>query len=579
MSGTSRRYTEWVTDLKLPSQFHSLQFRLTAGFAIVLASSLFLVSGWSALSTRAAIAEYEENVERFRATKTSELVQDVYSLNEDFRTVQTSLEQIGRILPGRVLIIGPNNEVMADSYGWRGIPDRTGFGANGKWNGPPASMSMEFALEDEFKVKALFFASRERNRGGIFDAFELFKTDGGNRHQEELARLEEQFVAELVESEPSAQRFMTDDHFTEFANRGQARQAPSIRFADSADGSLPLIASNGVSAATEIVDRAVGELAVEPQLAALEESFQRSIVIAGGAGLVAGVLLVALFARGALSPVRSLSQAAHRLGGGDFEQRVSDERRDELGDLARTFNSMAGDLQTAESNRRRMTADIAHELRNPLTNIRGYLEAIKDGVVEPDDAAIDTLHSETVHLARLVEDLQLLAVADAGELRLHRTPTYVSKIADAAVSAATPRALEAGIGIALDVAVDDEPLVDADPTRFTQVIGNLLDNAIVHAANASEVKVTIAARTDQGRRTVLMQVTNTGDGIAEEDLARVFDQFYRVDPSRTRSSGGAGLGLTIVKRIVEAHGGTVTATSSDGVTTFSVAIPESTQAE
>ncbi len=141
-------------------------------------------------------------------------------------------------------------------------------------------------------------------------------------------------------------------------------------------------------------------------------------MIAGlGAG-IAGLLIVTLFTREALSPIRSLTGAARRLGGGDLSYRVPSNRRDEVGELATTFNEMATTLERAEAHRRNMTADIAHELRTPLTNIRGYIEAIQDGVLEPDASTIETLHQQTVHLSRLVEDLRVLSIADAGALRL-----------------------------------------------------------------------------------------------------------------------------------------------------------------
>ena len=535
--------------MKLPNHIYSLQFRLTAGFAAVLAGTLFIVSGWSALSTRAAIEDYGLQVEQFRTDRTSDLVRDVFNLDRDFRQVQFSLEQIGRFIPTRIAIVDEHGTVLADSRGWPEKPDG-GF----------------------FTEKERFDQSKHRGSatidlgGGYFVKMVLYDDEDGSQH--ELASFS---FRDWPEDGDTPGTFG-------FPRRWGGSDAPKRWFDEEVLESVPAFGVNDEDAVPiDIIEQAVSELTAEPQLAALEESFQRSIVIAGGAGLIAGVLLVALFARGALSPVRSLSTAAQQLGSGDFEQRVDEDRKDELGNLARTFNSMAKDLQAAEAQRRKMTADIAHELRNPLTNIRGYLEAIKDGVVKPDDSAIDTLHGETLHLARLVDDLQLLANADAGGLRLYTTPSYVTEVAERAVNAARPRALERDIDLKL-ILQGDTPLVDLDPTRFTQVVSNLLDNALSHAQTGGEVSVEVRSQITDTSQYAVIAITNDGKAISDDDLDRIFDQFYRVDPSRSRSTGGAGLGLTIVKRIVEAHGGTVVAQSNQFATTFTVTIPESTEA-
>ena len=523
---------------------HSLQFRLTVGFAAVLAGTLFIVSGWSALSTRAAISDYGEQVERFRTERTSDLVRDVFSFDQDFRHVQFSLEQISRFIPNQVALVDDEGKILADSRGWPEKPDGGFFTEKERFDLAKPRVTASIDLGDGYVVKMVFY-DEEGELASTLSSFEL-----GAMFDE-----------------------MEETGTVNLPRRWQPPRSAQSFGRESRERLSSLTEGDGDGVPIDLIDQAVSELAAEPQLAALEESFQSSIIIAGGAGLVAGVLLVALFARSALSPVRSLSRAAQQLGAGDFEHRVNEDRRDELGNLARTFNSMAQDLQDAEVRRRRMTADIAHELRNPLTNIRGYLEAIKDGVVKPDEAAIDTLHGETLHLSRLIDDLQLLALADAGALRLDTTPSGISEFAKRAVVAANPRALERSITLRLVVG-DDIPLVDLDPTRFTQVIGNLLDNALSHAEADGQVVVEVESETRNGLRMAVLRITNDGDPIPEDDLERVFDQFYRVDQSRSRTTGGAGLGLTIVKRIVEAHGGTVTVESEVHATTFTVLIPE-----
>ena len=269
--------------------------------------------------------------------------------------------------------------------------------------------------------------------------------------------------------------------------------------------------------------------------------------------------------------MRELTETAERLGKGELDQRVSQNHGGEIGQLASAFNTMASELETAETRRRRLTADIAHELRTPLTNIRGYLEAVKDGVVEPDEDTIDTLHNETLHLSTLVEDLRLLAIADAGALKLEMFPDRIETIVESVVQASKPRSMDADVELVSEIA-DELPLVEIDRTRMIQVLQNLIENAIQHSPPNSQVTL----RVDQieETRSVQISVSDQGDGISEADIGLLFDQFYRVDTSRTRSTGGAGLGLTIVKRLVEAHGGSISVTSEIGDgSTFVVELP------
>jgi signal transduction histidine kinase len=320
-------------------------------------------------------------------------------------------------------------------------------------------------------------------------------------------------------------------------------------------------------------DEIAGQLAPEPRLDELESSFRRSLIMAGGAAGLAGILLVGMFTRQALAPVRGLTGAARRLGKGDLSYRVPENHHDEVGQLAKTFNEMAAGLETAAAQRKAMTADIAHELRTPLTNIKGYLEAIKDGVVEPDPATINVIYDQTVHLSRLVEDLRLLAIADAGRLRLDLQPERLDLLAEDAVTAFRPRATERRVALTVSAAAEVLPVVSLDGTRIRQVLANLVENALTHTPDGGRVTVSVG---NAASGMVRLVVEDTGAGIPQELLERIFDQFYRVDPSRSRGTGGAGLGLTIVKRLVEAHGGTVRAESTPGAgSRFIVEIPVS----
>lgn len=277
-----------------------------------------------------------------------------------------------------------------------------------------------------------------------------------------------------------------------------------------------------------------------------------------GAGVIALLLTWAL-TRSILRPVEALTSAVQRMKSGDLRQRVQVTSKDEIGELATSFNAMADNLDHAERLRRNMVTDVAHELRTPLSNIRGYLEAMQDGVIERSSEAVNSLHEEALLLNRLVDDLQLLAQADAGHLSLVRQPAQIGEIVEKAVHAANHKAN--GSGIHLHAEIEKSlPLLDIDAERIGQVLRNLLNNAFAYTPHQGE----IAVNAQHHNGSVEVTVFNTGQGIANDDLPYLFERFYRADKSRTRSTGGSGLGLAIVKQLIEAHDGKVWVESSPG---------------
>jgi two-component system sensor histidine kinase BaeS len=221
---------------------------------------------------------------------------------------------------------------------------------------------------------------------------------------------------------------------------------------------------------------------------------------------------------------------------------------------------MADELQSAERQRQHMVADVAHELRTPLSNIQGYVEAVRDGLLEPDSSTLDTIHQQVLYLSGLVEDLRLLAETEAADFRLDREPDSLEEAIRRSVEAFRPRADARGVDLVAGIE-GELPLVNIDRTRIEQVVGNLLENAIRHTPSGG--KVTISAKVEDAA-TVAVTVADTGEGIAADTLPFVFERFYRVDPSRARATGGAGLGLTIAKQLVEAHGGSIRVSSVEG---------------
>ncbi len=281
------------------------------------------------------------------------------------------------------------------------------------------------------------------------------------------------------------------------------------------------------------------------------------------------VAIAFLISRRVLSPVRALTVAVQRVGHGDLGQRVEVNDKGEMGDLAGAFNTMAGDLERGDRVQRQMIGDIAHELRTPLSNIRGYIEAIRDRVVEPDEDTIVTIDEEATLLSRLVDDLQDLSIVEAGHLTLEIQPEDPLALIQQATNAVRTRA--ATQGIELDArAPHPLPLVAIDHHRISQVLRNLLDNAIAQTGQGGTVTLTATGKGNM----VEVAVSDTGAGIPEEDLPKIFDRFYRADKSRARATGGRGLGLAISKGLVEAHGGTMRVESEPGEgSTFTFSIP------
>jgi signal transduction histidine kinase len=264
----------------------------------------------------------------------------------------------------------------------------------------------------------------------------------------------------------------------------------------------------------------------------------------GAAALLAVGVMLMIFRR-VFRPVEALTTGARALAGGKLETRVDVRGEDEVAELGRAFNSMAEALERNERARRNMVSDIAHELRTPLTSIRVQIEAVQDGVLEPDARWIASIEEDAAALAHLVDDLQQLSLADAGALRLEVAEVRVAEVIERALSGLSRP------GIAVTHVVDPELLVRADARRLVQVVRNLLVNALAYAASSIAVSAALIGTH------VEIRVADDGPGVADEHAGRIFDRFYRADSSRSRSTGGAGLGLAIARQLVELHGGTI----------------------
>jgi two-component system sensor histidine kinase BaeS len=288
-----------------------------------------------------------------------------------------------------------------------------------------------------------------------------------------------------------------------------------------------------------------------------------TLIVAALASLVMAVVLARWLAR----PIAATSRAAHRIAAGDYAARVPPSGPGELADLAKSFNLMAASLEEQERLRRELVANAAHELRTPLTNIGGYLEALRDGVVVADRSTYESLWEEAQRLVRLAHSLEDLSEADRAGHARPRVMVDLSAQLEAALELARP-GFDAR-AITVERRWPEGALVRADPDHLKQVLANLLNNAVRYTPTGGRVTVEAVARAAD----VTVSVENDGDGIPAADLPRVFERFYRVEKSRDRAQGGAGIGLAIVKELVEAAGGRVGAESAAGHTRFWFSLP------
>ena len=310
-----------------------------------------------------------------------------------------------------------------------------------------------------------------------------------------------------------------------------------------------------------------------PAEALFLNNVNRMLVFGAIGALVVSLLLGIFLARTLTRPIREITTATRAVAEGDLAHKVPVRSRDELGELATSFNLMSSKLAHSVNLRRQMTADIAHELRTPISVILGHTEAMHDGVLPPSEETFDIIRDEALRLERMVEDLRTLSRADAGELVLNCRLTPVQDLVDQAIKAYRPHATKKDIKLHLEI-YPNLPDVNIDPDRMAQVLSNLLSNALRYTPQGGDI--TLSTKHTAGD--VEIRVHDSGPGIEPEELPNVFDRFYRTDKSRQRESGGSGLGLAIAKSIVEGHGGRIWAESdSDKGTTIVIALPIPTE--
>ncbi|MGH2464343.1 MAG: sensor histidine kinase [Candidatus Limnocylindrales bacterium] len=300
--------------------------------------------------------------------------------------------------------------------------------------------------------------------------------------------------------------------------------------------------------------------------AMFDQSITLVLLAAIAAAIGAGVILAIILGRRLARPLAEIGSGARAVAAGDYRVRVPRRGPEEIASLADSFNQMAASLEEQERMRREFIANAAHELRTPLTNLQGYLEGMRDGVIPADRATFDSLWDEAERLVRLAASLDTLAEGDSGSRRQAATDVDVAGAIRTAVDLATPGLERAGLAVELEL--PERLPARANPDALAQVLGNLLQNATRYTPSGGLV----AIRAERRPADILVSIVNSG-GIPADEVAHVFERFYRVDKSRDRAHGGAGIGLSIVQQLIEAAGGHVGAESHDGTTMFWFALP------
>jgi len=310
--------------------------------------------------------------------------------------------------------------------------------------------------------------------------------------------------------------------------------------------------------------------ALNPQDVNFQSAVFRYLLFAGGLALLFGIILSYFTSRQLVAPLRRLMQAANRIGHGHLDERVNVRSKDEVGQLANAFNAMADNLNRQETLRKQFTADIAHELRTPLTSIKSYIEAFQDGVLPANEENLSSIHEEIDRLVDLSSDLKDLNVAEIGTLQLNIEPVNLTPLLQKIIHSLNPLIQEKNTTLSWHA--PQEPMtMSGDERLLTRLFYNLVHNAYRYSNSGGQITVALTRTPDYCE----IRIRNTGLGISEDDLPLIFERFYRADKSRTRETGGTGIGLALVRQITDLHQGTITVQSKVGhETEFIVQLPK-----
>ncbi len=293
-------------------------------------------------------------------------------------------------------------------------------------------------------------------------------------------------------------------------------------------------------------------LLIDPPITNIATQMIRSITFIGILAIITAVFVIWYLSRRALTPITNIVDTSKKLSEGDFTKRIELNAQSELNEIIHAFNYMAKELEKLDKQRKTMIADIAHELRTPLTNLKGYIEGWADGVIKPNKNTLTILNLQVDNLSKIIDDLSTLSLAESGMLNINVTKFNLNSEINNVIKIFNPRFKEHNVKVSNKT--DKKILINYDLQRFTQIVTNLVNNAIIAMENTDS---NITFESVIKSKTLTLSITDTGKGIAKKDLTNIFERFYRIDSSRNRKSGGSGLGLSIVKYLIESHNGKI----------------------
>ena len=293
-------------------------------------------------------------------------------------------------------------------------------------------------------------------------------------------------------------------------------------------------------------------LLIDPPITNIVRESIKSITVIGIFSIMTAVFLIWLLTSRALSPISNIVETSKQLSKGDFTKRIPLSSKGELSEIIYAFNYMAEELDKLDNQRKTMIADIAHELRTPMTNLKGYIEGWEDGVIKPDKNTLNVLNLQVNNLSKIIDDLSTLSLAESGMLNMNITEFNLKSETDNIINIFLPRFNDNNIKVSN--IIDDRLFIQYDLQRFTQIITNIINNAII-AMDSKESAISFSTFVKSNKLSLI--ISDTGKGISKKDLQNIFERFYRVDTSRNRNSGGSGLGLSIVKFLIESHKGKI----------------------
>lgn len=525
--------------MTLPSWAKTIQARLIIGYMVLLTLLLSAVGIWTTRYIHSELIDFENRLRTERLQSAASLINTTFQIEEDRYHLQTIVESIAISAVQRVFLIDHDGGVIADSHSRSSDSDLAVL-PDPQWMSKVDPGSWAAFRIDDARIGYVVFSAVDYGELPRFDLrFPPPELDADTAQ-----------LAPLPSDEVLTQRHVS---------LGQSTAADDV--AGKTTNGLPSALTREPTVWTTSLHSGSGESPTYETTWQLVRKIRWALGLSGASAAILGLITIFVLVRQALLPLQRLAESAERFGKGDFGERVETGYQGQLAKVATAFNSMADDIQAADMRRRQMAADVAHELRTPLANIQGYLEAMNDRVIAPDSKTLDTVHKEAVHLTALVDDLRVLAQLDGGSLALDARPGRIDELTGTVVSAFVHRANDMQVKINCDFG-NQLPLVDFDSTRMAQIIQNLLANALHHSEPGSEINVRIECH--HPSPTVVLTIEDHGPGVADEDREKIFERFYRTDTSRTRSTGGTGLGLTIVKRLVEAHRGKISVQSELG---------------